>query len=385
MRVVVIGFPNSVHITHHLALLDRREMDLHLIPSLSLPWAAEHHDVTLHQLDRAHPAPAGPDVRVVDHGDPDGGPLDPARRARLAAEVIRSVRPDLVHAQEFQAGGTLAAAAGEVLGAEMPPLLVSNWGSDIFWFARTPDGRDQVRHVLAAADALACESERDVGLALGLGFRGRVLPVQPIAGGLDLDHCAGCAMPGPVSQRTAVAVKGRETWAGRAALTLTVLRGCADLLAGRELILHSASPGVADAMAGLARDAGARLTVVENVEHVEVLRAFGRSRVALAVSVSDGIAQSTLEAMACGAFAVQTGTATVREWYVDGVGGLTIDASDHRGMVRAVRRALTDDALVDGAPAANREALRRRADRTTIARRTAAGYRHVCALGAMRA
>ncbi|MEQ8834018.1 MAG: glycosyltransferase [Miltoncostaeaceae bacterium] len=379
MRVLVIGFPHSIHIARALGLLARSEVDVHVVPSVDEPWLREITDATLHHLDPAVAAPADETVRVIVHHPPAEVTPDRSGRADRVAAIVREIRPHLVHAHEFQASGVLAAAVSERLGRAMPPLVVSNWGSDAYWFARTAAGRRDIRRVLAAADALACESERDVGICLGLGFRGTVLPVQPIAGGLDHDQCEALAVAGPVSGREGIIVKGRESWAGRAGRAVAALAGCGELLTGRELILHSASPGVPERFSELAKSVGARFTLLDGVGHAEVLRAFGRSRVSLAVSASDGISQTLLEAMACGAFPVQTHTATVREWFVDGVGGLAVDVADHMGIVRAVRRALTDDALVDGAPVSNRATLLRRADRGTITRRTLASYRSVLA------
>lgn len=379
MRVLVIGFPHSIHVARAVALLDRGEAEVHVVPSADAPWSPAIGRATLHHL---APAPAradGDEVEVVVHHEPGTPPLDAAGRAERVAEIVRTVRPHLIHAHEFQAGGALAADVRGRLGHRMPPLLVSNWGSDTYWFGRTAEGRRGIRRVLAAADALACESERDVGTCLGLGFRGTVLPVQPIAGGVDLEECAAGAAAGPPSARGAVIVKARDAWVGRAGLALQALAGCSDLLAGRELILHSASSGMPERFADLARQSGARLTVLDGSPYAEVLRAFGRARVSLALSLSDGVSQTLVEAMGCGALPVQSDTATVREWFVDGSGGLAVDPYRPRGILRAVRRALTDDALVDGAPAANRGTLLRRADRRTIALRTLAGYRSVLA------
>jgi glycosyltransferase involved in cell wall biosynthesis len=56
-----------------------------------------------------------------------------------------------------------------------------------------------------------------------------------------------------------------------------------------------------------------------------MLDLFASSRIYVGISLSDGISTSLLEAMAMGAFPIQTSTACVDEWFADGVSGYRID------------------------------------------------------------
>ncbi len=55
------------------------------------------------------------------------------------AHLIRRLRPDVVHAMEFQHAGYLTLDAYRLLSeGEQPPLIVSNYGSDISLLASSP-------------------------------------------------------------------------------------------------------------------------------------------------------------------------------------------------------------------------------------------------------
>ena len=77
----------------------------------------------------------------------------------------------------------------------------------------------------------------------------------------------------------------------------------------------------------------------------------------IAVSVTDGISTSMLEAMAMGAFPIQSNTACADEWFTDGVGGFLVDPNDVDIIAARLSHALCDDNLVDTAARINRTTL----------------------------
>lgn len=371
MRVLLVGFPASIHTVKHVAMLAGEGWDLHVVPSTEHPWAAGFRGATLHHLSRIVPPPDGAEAAgctLVDHRDSLGGGTSTLReRAGATARLIADLSPDLVHSHELQHGAyqVLEARRASPEGNQ-PPWVVSNWGSDIFWYAREPSDRRAVREVLAHCQAYWCECHRDVGLAWAEGFTGRVLPVSPIAGGYDVARIRGLRRPGPTSARTAVAVKGYQHAVGRAHTALEALRRCRQLLEGRELCLHSATEDTEARFRRLADAAGARLTVLRQAPYDDILRMHGRARVSIGISLSDGISTSFLEALLGGAFPVQSDTACAADWVVDGLGALLVGPDDVEGVEAAVRRALTDDDLVDRATAANDVTIARHLDEAVV-------------------
>jgi hypothetical protein len=132
---------------------------------------------------------------------------------------------------EFQEAGYLIARTKALFPAgEFPPLIVSNWGSDIYLYGPLPEHTEKVKAVLKAAHYYASECERDVALAREYGFGGTAWPVLPAAGGFDIENMRQYAEPGPTSARRTIALKGYQHWAGRGLVGLRALELSADVL-----------------------------------------------------------------------------------------------------------------------------------------------------------
>jgi hypothetical protein len=146
------------------------------------------------------------------------------------AALIRRLRPDIVHSLEFQHAGYLTLAAQEQLKGQGPLWMVSNWGSDIYYFGRDPGHAAKIRKILGRADHYCCECQRDIQIGREFGFTRTVGPVLPSGGGYHLDRMELHRQPGPTSARRLVLLKGYQNWAGRALVGLEALRRCADVL-----------------------------------------------------------------------------------------------------------------------------------------------------------
>ena len=94
-------------------------------------------------------------------------PLLLPRQQKEFLRILAEVKPDLVHALRVPFEGMLAAAAPAGI-----PLIVSIWGNDLTFHARTSFlMKRQTRRTLARADGLLADASRDVRLALQWGLR----------------------------------------------------------------------------------------------------------------------------------------------------------------------------------------------------------------------
>jgi len=294
---------------------------------------------------------------------------------RTLARVIRRLKPDLIHSMEFQHCGYNVLRARELHGRGFPPWLATNWGSDIYHYRHDPAHRAQIKRLLSHLDFYSCECERDIGLARDLGMTAKALPVMPNSGGFDLEACARIRAQVSPARRRSIMVKGYQHFAGRALTALAALERCADIVKDFEVVIFSPSTAAmqrADALR--ATTPIKNITVVPYAPHDEMLRMHARARVYLGVSVSDAISTSALEAMAMGAFPIQTDTSCCDEWFEPGRGGYLIPADDVDLIAQRVRSALTDDHLVDQAALLNWEVIASRLDQREMGRRIAAFY-----------
>lgn len=389
MRILFVAFPNSIHSARWINQLSGEGWDVHLFASVGREVHPAFRDVTVHSLLRKLPFVARPAAAALrspltlgHHASvrqrglwfplPGGGGLEHRLeqrlpfRARLLARTIRRLRPDIVHSLELNTSGRLTLEARERLDGAFPPWIATNWGSDLYLLGRVPEEAARLRRILAACDYYDCECERDVRLGREFGFTKQVLPVLPNAGGYDLEACARLRS-GTTSSRRVIALKGYQGWAGRAMVALDALRRCGDLLAGYTLALYSAEHDVQRAARRLCQETGLRLEVAAaRSSHERILALHGRARLSLGLSIGDAISTSVLEAMVMGSFPVQSNTSAADEWFTDGEGGLLVPPEEPEAVARALRRALTDDALVDRAAQQNAAVAAARLDERTI-------------------
>ncbi len=392
MRILVVAMSNSIHTARWLAQIADQGWDIHLYPSID-NWVDVHPDVrnlTLHHSGCRPVRPNAAGVRFrgvsvfrrasdlyrrrVKEDDV------PGYRSRQLARLIDRIRPDVVHSLEIQHAGYLTLEAKRLCRKPFPPWIVTNWGSDIYLFGRLDAHEPLIRGVLSECGYYSCECRRDVCLARAFGFQGTVLPVFPNGGGFDLDLAARLRPPGPVSERRLVVVKGYQHWAGRALVAVRALERCADLLkaAGYEAAFYSATPDVAVAAELFSKSTGVATRIVpKDTPHAEILALHGQARVSLGLSISDAISTSLLEALVMGSFPVQSATACADEWIEDGATGLIVPPDDPDTVEAALRRALTDDALVDGAAVKNGRLAAERLDHRLLKPMAVGIYRTV--------
>jgi hypothetical protein len=238
-------------------------------------------------------------------------------RGSLLNAAIKSFRPSIVHSLELQNAGYVTIRA---LSARKPKdlkLLVTNWGSDIFWFQRFPKHKVKLQKLMKLADVYSAECERDVVLARNLGFTGQAMPVIPNAGGFsEADFAIPRLAP---SERKTIALKGYHGWVGRAKVSLEAVREMSKELQGYKIIVYSANRSVLKLAKQISKQTGLEIKAFGKgaMSHKQVLEMFAKSKIYVGLSESDGISTSMLEAMAMGAIPVQTSTACCDEWFGD--------------------------------------------------------------------
>jgi hypothetical protein len=249
-------------------------------------------------------------------------------------QAIRSSRASIIHALELQNAGYVALRALSTGKPKGLKLLVTNWGSDIFWFQQFPNHKVRLQKLMQLADVYSAECERDITLAKNLGFTGQAMPVIPNAGGFSE---ADLAIPrlNP-SERKTIALKGYHGWVGRAKVSLEAVREMSEELRGCKIVVYSANRSVVKLAKQVAKQTGLEINAFGKgaMSHKQVLEMFTQSKIYVGLSESDGISTSMLEAMAMGAIPIQTSTACCDEWFGDS--GVAV----HEITVPAVRDAI---------------------------------------------
>jgi len=336
-RIVLVAMVDSIHVARWVSQFPADEYFFHIFSSTPNR--------------RIHPLLQ---KQKIEHGNveisPFGGRLSVPLwgmdlllgnrvRSRFLQRLIRRVNPDFVHALEFQHGAYLADQALRS-GNLNHKFIATNYGSDIYWFQQFPKHLAKIKSVLDRADRYSAECERDVQLALGYGFKGQVLPVIPNAGGIPEKYAQMEVLP--PSERKLILIKGYDGWVGRATLAVAALPLIKNQLAGFEIIFYSCNAKTIRAIKKMSKSSGLKVTAYPKkaLSHDQMMQLFSRALIYVGVSLSDGISTSMLEALAMGAYPVQTNTACTSEWFINGSQGLEISQIATRSIAANLKSAI---------------------------------------------
>jgi glycosyltransferase involved in cell wall biosynthesis len=156
------------------------------------------------------------------------------------------------------------------------------------------------------------------------------------------------------------------------------------MLEGYRLALYLVAPEVLASAERLCSRYGLELDVLSRQRsderpHEDLLAMHGRSRISIGLTTSDGISTSFLEALAMGSFPVQSNTGCAGDWALRGVSALFVRPDDQEELTAALRRALTDDKLIDQGVARNDRTVAVHLDRRVIAARLMDAYERIVA------
>jgi hypothetical protein len=395
----------SVHSCRWIAQVADQNWELHLVPSLETDVIyPEMQGVTIHNP-FYFASPPNPSVKL------DRGQLSllirllllifgqrarrlvlllawairryaPKYRVNQLVRIIRKVKPDIIHLMEMSTGSSLVVEAMEQLGEEeKPPLIVGNWGPELQFFGRLANYGKPIHEALAIADYYTCDCQRDIEMAKHSEFTGELLPSLLAAGGFDVPYIAQFRQK-PTSSRRLILLKGYQGLMGRALVALRSFDMCRSELQGYKIAVYSAYHEEVRIAVELLAQSGMDIEVVPRLpKNEDMLALFGRARVYIGLSISDGVSTSAIQAMITGTFPIQSCTACIDEWIVDGETGIIVPPEDPYIVAEALRRALTDDELVDTAAERNYEVCAARADLSVLKPQVIKMYEKVEAQG----
>ena len=277
-------------------------------------------------------------------------------RGLIVSLISKKHKSDYIHALELNHAGYIASKASKFGLAENTRIITTKWGSDIYWFQKYERHQKQITELMKASHLYSAECHRDLALATKYGFEGKFLDVAPNAGGIPSEFLSRDLVP--PSGRSIILVKGYETFVGRASIALAAISEISNELKDYEVILYSANRKTIRSVRRIREETHLNIRAIpkKRLTHSEMLNLFGKARAYVGVSLSDGISTSLLEAMAMGAFPIQTNTSCAEEWIVDGITGELIEPNQEE-VKNSLRQALNSDSLVDQASVINRQKI----------------------------
>jgi glycosyltransferase involved in cell wall biosynthesis len=357
-RVVLVCMVDSIHVARWIAQFDASEVEFALFPSTP--------NRRVHQLINDMMA-KNDNIKIVPFAGKLSVPLwgmdlvfSDYVRGWLLRRILKRYQPDFVHALELQHGGYITGRALEDASLKTP-FIATNYGSDIYWFQQFPKHLAKIKKLLARADRYSAECNRDVQLAKRYGFTGEVMPVFPNAGGFTGEQLRRPLKP--TAERKVIAIKGYEGWVGRASVAVNALYSLTEELAEYKIVFYSCNKATVKLLKRAKRDTNLNLEWHEigALTHEQMSELFSSSKLYLGLSLSDGISTSVLEAMAFGAFPIQSSSACVSDWFESGRDGLVVDSLDKHSVTKKIQEALSMEAAFFDVRQRNRQTIHERA------------------------
>ncbi|MFO7571617.1 MAG: glycosyltransferase family 4 protein [Gaiellaceae bacterium] len=311
----------------------------------------------------------GVSVVTVPEMEREVSPLNDARSIRRLADLIREVRPHVLHTHTAKAGA-LARAAALLVGGARPPIVVHTFHGHVLkgYFGPTRTAFFQrVEQVLASAsDVLVAVSPevRDELVELGVAPRSKFAVIHlgiPLAerlggpgAGLDLRHAYGI----PASAFV-VGWVGRMTGVKDTGAVLRIVAAVRERGVGAVLCMVGDGPD-REGLEKLARELGIARNVFFVGYQTEVAPYYELFDAFVLPSVNEGTPVSAIEALASGTPVVANRVGGVPDVVRDGVDGFLVEPGDVDAAAARLTELAGDPALASRLGASGRDRVRGR-------------------------
>lgn len=268
------------------------------------------------------------------------------------ADLIKSIRPDIINAHFVSNYGFVSAIIG------IKPLVISCFGSDILEPPRKGFLRKaRIRFSLNKADFVTTDGKvlEDAVHKFGIP-RTRILNI-PI--GVDINKFTPKKKSIPL---TVVCLRGLEPVYNP---TLFIKALPIVLSKHNVKIVMLKNGSLQNKIIALAK----KLNIESKIEFISFLpedklaSLLGEATIYVSTSLSDSTSVTLLEAMASGAFPIVTDIAGNREWITDGVNGYLVPSDDPLKLADKIIQTISNPKIIETAALKNIELIKKYGDR----------------------
>jgi glycosyltransferase involved in cell wall biosynthesis len=320
-KVLIICMFDSIHTAHWIERVKDLDIDYQLFPSKKHKRVHPRIRELLSQQKNINVATGLGKLPIATHGYLDffierfqKKLLQRNFRLGSLIKIVSDGDFDFIHALEIQGAGYLCA---EINFPNRSKLIVTNWGSDIYFYKNDASHAKRLQGLLAKTDRYSAECIRDYKLASELGFRGVELPVVPNSGG---NYEVAPEMG--FFKRDLVVVKTYGGLFGRGDLAIQAVDKLLKVNDSYDIFFYSVGKENLQAVKKLRAQFPSRVeysTVSKGIPHDKLMELFKIAKIYLGCSESDGISTSFLEAISHGVYPIQTNTSCADEWLTKGI------------------------------------------------------------------
>lgn len=299
-------------------------------------------------------------------------PFRIAPRARELAGMLAEIKPDVLHAMRIPQEGMVAAAAKDQSAAGWAfPIVISVWGDDFTYHARSsPFMARATRTAMQAADALQADCHRDIRIASDWGLRpGISTLVTPGNGGIRSQLFFQAPADDQLIRRFHLPAdaffilnpRGLRSVARTDTFFQAIPRIRERIPDAHFLALRMEGREEAEAWVRRLHLEGA-VTLLPALPPEDMASLFRLSPITLSLTEHDGVPNVLLEAMACGSFPICGNLELIREWIESGINGTLLAPGQVDAVTEAVVHAWKNEGLRRNAAERNRQIIADRGD-----------------------
>jgi hypothetical protein len=353
-KILIIGMFDSIHLARWLKQFENEKVDFTLFPSKKFKVINPELSKLVKSKKFAKFCLVWPYRLNVIAGYVDfflmkvGNIFDYDYRKIMLNQILAKNNFDFVHALEIQGAGYLYSEMPEnIIGQNK--LILTNWGSDIYFFSRDKNHNKKISKVIEMAAYYSAECERDYDLLKNYNFTGAKLPCIPNGGGFDEADIN--SYKSLASDRTLILCKGYGGLFGQAQLIIPTIDKVLMEFSNITAFFYSVTADIENLIIPLKNKYGNRVNyskVSNSLNRQKLLNLFSEARVYIGCSKSDAISTSFLESLVYGAYPIQTNTSCASEWIRKGAHA-TLVGLESNEIDSAIYSALTNNDLVNTA------------------------------------
>ncbi|GAA4883815.1 hypothetical protein GCM10023311_02590 [Flaviramulus aquimarinus] len=293
-------------------------------------------------------------------------------------KVLLEINPDVVHSFVLYISCTPILPVMEK--HKTIRWIYSSWGSDLYYFKNKAKYLIDIRKVLPRVDYLFTDCQRDVALAKKYGFKGILLGVFPGGGGFNYKQTNTFIKP--VLERKTILVKGYQGRSGRAIEVLKALMKLESNLKPYKIIVFGADNEVESYIKTQNIHKQLHIESLSRrlfLPHNDILKLMGSALIYIGNSNSDGMPNTLLEAIAQGAFPIQSnpGGASA-EVITHNKNGLLIENCKNIEHIQScVQNALNNSELLENAFKINQEKVKPKFEESVIKKQVLKAYNNI--------
>ena len=280
---------------------------------------------------------------------------------------INKLKPKYIHSHELTTSSLLCLHSKSSYQGKYPKWIVTNWGSDLFYFFKKKKFKNNLKKILKSSNFYTAECQRDFLLARKIGTKAKFLDCILNSGGINLKLTKKLRKKKITSLRKVIIIKGYHGLFGLALNSIQALEKIHKDLKNYKIVIYSADKLLINYCKTIKNKLD--IKIYSNKDYLserEIYNLFAKSKIYIGLSKSDGVSTSLIESMALGAFPIQSDTSCAKEWIINNESGFIVKPDDIDQISKKILFVLNNNKFINHAASLNEKTVVKKADSNKV-------------------